>query len=237
MRAQRKRREGRPSREEEVLRYLSKQTPGGVSEDTLGAAIFGKPGGAGARVAVHQLRRDLDLYFRYTAPGRGYEKRLDVATPYELKLVPNDLALDADEKFWDAHIINGAPRLLVYTEPLFFWDEENRCYVRYLDINYEGKLNLGSIENLHKQVRGKFGPRHRALRLLPCYHYQSCGETRAIGPLLRWFKEKNVRMSVTTCQDCGSNAYDSNCIILGNKRTNRFFFRIRIRVRLGTRRE
>jgi hypothetical protein len=211
-----------PSREEQVLRYLCEHRSASTSEDELRAALFPAATSNAARVAIHSLRQHLEDYFRYDF-GRSSPMRLEISTPYQLRLVPNDLQLDADEKFWDAHARDDdIKKLIVFTQPLFFWDEKSRSYVRYLCINFDRRLNVRGLAELREQIRRIQGARHPALRQVPCFHYQSCGESRAIGSLRRWFLKKNIEITAEVSWESSSNVYDCNSIILGNSRTNRY---------------
>jgi len=194
-----------------------------MSEDELRAAVFPNTAGNTVRVTLHNLREDLEDYFRYSL-GRDRSHRLDISTPYRLSLVPNDLKLDADEQFWDVHARDdGIKKVILFTQPLFFWDEKNHSYARYLTINFEGRLNAQGLKELREEIRRKHGGRHPALKQVPCFHYQSCGESRAIGFLRRWFLKKHIEITAEVSWQCSSDVCNCNSIVLGNSRTNRYF--------------
>ena len=219
-----RRRNGNPSREEQVLRYLCNHRSKSTSEDDLKTALFGSIVSNAPRVIVYSLRQDLEDYFRYDL-GRVSPMRLDIVNPYQLKLVPNDLQLDADEKFWDVQARNDdVKKLIVFTQPLFFWDEKRRSYVRYLGINFARALNANGRAELREQIRRTHGSRHPALKQVPCFHYQSCGESRAIGSLRRWFLDKHIEgLTAEVSWECSAVLPNCNSIILGNSRTNHNF--------------
>jgi len=218
-----RRRAGKPSREEQLLRFLCEHHTAQISEDHLRTALFPNTVGNTARVTVHNLREDLEDYFRYH-DGRHSSDRLEIATPYQLRLVRNNLKLDPDEKFWDVHAQNDEiAKVIVFTQPLFFWDEDSRSYTRYLEINFERTLNSKGVKELREEIRRSHGARHPAMKQVPCFHYQSCGESRAIGSLRRWFLKKQIEIKVEASWQSSANIYNCNSIVLGNKRTNHYF--------------
>ncbi len=126
------------------------------------------------------------------------------------------------ERFWDPHFGNTSENQIIYTEPLFFWDKQNRCYIRFLDINDESPTL--DIRNLQARIP----PGHPAHRLVPCFHYQSSGETQAQRILRKWFEQQGKKVQpdskvvVEVSRAVDARVYDRNLVVLGNSRANRF---------------
>jgi hypothetical protein len=221
-------------REVELLRFLGEHSnptsaTESLSEKTIGTEVFGLPKNwnprepdapALVRTTVTRLRHHLDDFFKYTPSGRQCARRIFLpdGSPYLLRVIDNNVQLDAVERFWDAHIISGGDCAIIYTEPLFFWDEDRRAYIRFLDINFESL----DPDQIARGIRGEFGPDHPALKMKPCFHYQASGEIHACHKIQSWFEQNRVPIDVALSRDRNDDwALERNLIVLGNRRTNR----------------
>jgi hypothetical protein len=170
------------------------------------------------RTSISRLKQALQNYFRYTAEGRAHKYQLLISNkPYLLRLAPNKLDLAADERFWDAHAMNGAENLIIHTEPLWFWDPQQRAFIRYLDINAD------SLEE--SEIRNKIPPNHPARLMTPCFQYQSAGEIQATGKLENWLRKNSLDYEIKLSRDVALEAVlrdEYNLIILGSSRSNGF---------------
>jgi hypothetical protein len=203
-----------------LLQHLHRH-PRGVDEAEIAKELLKDPNWdprrGTIRVAIHRLRGELRTFFNYLE-GKHSDFRLDIprGTPYRIEVIKNVLHYDPIERFWDAHFNNGAPNLIISTEPLFFWDQGRRCFVRYLDINDESaSLDAGHIRDL-------LPPNHPARELTPCFHYQPSGDANACQKIRAWFQQQDG-ISVKFSRDCTDReVLGHNLIVLGNNRTNKY---------------
>lgn len=185
------------------------------------------------RVAISRLREDLARYFDGTSLGRQEPLRIELpkrVTPYVLRLVPNSLQLHPREKLWDAYFIDRAsesPISIVFTEPLFFFDPKEACFIRYLNINYEAI----DTEELRQKIQREHGPDHPACKLEPSYHYQPGGEIEARSTLMECLRQSKayehqprpIRMKVSRDYVANKNFVSEDIVVLGNRRTSWLF--------------
>ena len=209
---------------ETLLSCLVRHHPGGADDSAI-AKELGRTSEwnklhSDVRTAIHRLRRELREFFKYDPEGKTSRQCLNIplGTPYRIQVVGNQRNLDPIEQFWDAHFNNDAGNLIVYTEPLFFWDAKERCYIRYLDLNDESP----SLDS--HRIRSSIPLTHRVKDLTPCYHYQASGETQAQRILRKWFEhQKESDISVKISRECvDREVWEHNLVVLGNNRTNKF---------------
>jgi hypothetical protein len=210
--------------DQNLLECLKSHFPNGLDNARLRELAlnpsFNRLHGENIRTAVYRVRDKLDLFFKYDSHGKTTDMRLQIpkGKPYRIELVANLQDLDPVERFWDPHFSNDAENMIIYTEPLFFWDEKRRCYLRFLDINDESP----SLDA--EQVRARIPENHPARELVPCFHYQSSGETQAQRILRKWFEQQGkVRVEVEISRECvEKKVWNHNIVVLGNCRTNHY---------------
>jgi hypothetical protein len=202
------------------------------------------------KVCISRLRKELERYFLDTTSGRALNWRLEIpdrsdGKPYELNLLPNHRDLRSDLRFWDAYTAEDSLPLIVYTQPLFFWDKANRIYFRFLDVNHADQLS--SLAKKLEAIAETHGLEHPVINLEPCYQYLSIGESRMIRYLQKWFRENWVQgaqlplkerakdrmkdpiserprtpLDVKSSREVEDEIYHRNVIVLGNTRTNQY---------------
>jgi hypothetical protein len=171
------------------------------------------------RQAIHRLRVHLDEFYVKGA-GRKLPRRLQLpmGVPYVLEIVPNDDAFDPLEEFWDSYFSGDYQNVVVWAEPLVFFDQASRAYVRFLDQNCEeadpNKVNAMVPPLDHPLAR---------VGMVPCFHYQSSGDIAAVHLIQSWFVRKEAEITPCVTRDPrGLDVVEVNAIVLGNQRTNRY---------------
>jgi hypothetical protein len=200
-----------------LLEKLAKKSSSGRLSNTTG----------GDRVASHRLRESLKNYFAYTVEGRRESHRLSLPLKSsELEMEANRWQLQPSELFWDAHCV-GRPEhdllRIVYTEPLFFFDNQRRIYVRVLDLNSEASRVPDDLTVKAERLLGSND-------LVPSFHYQPSGEIGARNLLLAWLRNYQVilREHITVDSKASrlclteTELWKGHLIALGNRRTNEF---------------
>jgi hypothetical protein len=211
-----------PPGEQRLLDVLIRRFPDAITESDLSKSLHDGEDSTklrgNRRAEVARVRKTLNDFFN--SDGRnwpGKRLRIPTGTPYRVELVENRPDLDPVEWFWYPHFNPRVENLIVSTEPLFFFDPERRCYIRFLDINDESR----SPDT--EAIRLRIPEGHPARGLEPCFHYQSSGETQAQRILRKWFEEQNWNLSVEASREVSdANAWAHNLILLGNSTTNRF---------------
>jgi hypothetical protein len=219
-------------REEQVLRYLAthwtldpisgqqKLSAEAIARVVLNRKVDGIALST-VRVYLARVRQTLEFFFRHVPAGRNCSRRIELpdGVPYVLLVTPNTPKLDAAERFWDVHIINGIENWLVYAEPLVFYDPERRRYLRYLDINCDSL----DEEEVRRAVIGQFGPDHEALRFVPSFQYQPSGQIEALQTLTEFFRQNDLQVEQMLTRRCSPpDVFNQNIIVLGSPRTNRY---------------
>jgi hypothetical protein len=224
-----------------IVRYICDNAPEpdskALKEYELAVFALGRPESFDpktdpvVRVSMASIRERLRAYFdnegrherlvlgipkgRYVA---AFGERPDAPAPPQ---APPRSERPALERFWAPHVRAGAaagapaaPNVAMYTEPLFFRDDEKGLYIRSLYLNDRSASAA--------DVQTKIGAR-AAAGLRPCFHYLSAGEVHAALALIRLFQElgqpldlRNVRLSAM------SDFRQANLILLGSTRTNHF---------------
>src|SRR5579864_3559450 len=88
------------------------------------------------RHAIHDLKAALEVHYNTTVKGISSAYRLEIRDgeiPYRLSKVAN-IPSEFTMRLWRDYLPTGRKCLIVHTSPLFFLDE-NRCFLRFLDIN------------------------------------------------------------------------------------------------------
>jgi hypothetical protein len=191
-----------------------------------------------SKVTASRLRRILDYYFDKTLQGRAEKHRLTLplgqrgrSKSYTIEREQNVSQLKCVEHFWDAHCVQRPDReelLVIHTEPLFFWVPKDRCFVRFLDVNWESTDRIPAFEL--EKVSSRFAPED----LIPSFHYRPSGEVGARDHILRFFrrydvvKQKAMTIVSQTSRECpqADKLWHRNLILLGNRRTNALFKRL-----------
>jgi hypothetical protein len=196
--------------------------PAALAEEMKRRPDWNKVEHSDIRTAVGRVRGHLDDFYNYNPSGKREKMRLRVPlrTPYRIEIDENRQELDPVERFWDPHFSQSAGNLIIFTEPLFYWDQKRRCYVRFLDINYDGSSPIDIMK-----FRSRVPADYRAHDLQPCFHYQSSGEAQAQQILWKWFERQHSKaeVKVEVSRECvDRNVWENNLIVLGNSRANRF---------------
>jgi len=204
--------------EKDFLRYMDKHagdahflSEHGIAKEFLRWEDWDKRR-SNVRTLVARVRSGLKTFFDDPRGGRASRQRLEIPErpPYRLEMAVN-LQHDAVARFWGAHFANGERNMVLYTEPVFFYDPLKRCFVRFLDVNSD------DLDQIHESL----DPRLRGLTA--CFHYQPTGEARAVKNVTRWFEGQEYAVEVKPTRECTNNeGWGCNLVLLGNSRTNRF---------------
>jgi hypothetical protein len=157
--------------------------------------------------------------------GEGSQEQLQLSIPkgqYAVVFTPAGAGRrDAGEpvqgrslvRLWKPYLTGQAGNIIVYTEPLFFRDDEGR-YFRDWYVN--------DLVNGPAQLRTRL-PLDEAAPLHPSYHYLSTGEVHCMLSLSRMFHERGAPLDTRNSRISSWNELrDANLILLGSPRTNTF---------------
>ncbi len=169
------------------------------------------------RVSVASIRNRLAAYFA----TEGRHERLRLIVPkgqYAVVFVEAEKAGEAaaSEKvltrFWEPYFSGRAANIIVYTEPLFFRDNQGHFF-RDWYVN-----DPAQIETVRERLsRAGLGP------VEPAYHYLSAGEVQCLLSLSRMFHEAGVPIETRNSRITSWNELrNANLILLGSPRTNSF---------------
>ncbi|MDX2151296.1 MAG: hypothetical protein SFV54_11225 [Bryobacteraceae bacterium] len=172
------------------------------------------------RVSMASVRERLQAYFEQE--GRG--ENLRVALPkghyrLEFEHVPGEASrkaaadTQARRKFWAPYLSPDNPNLLIFTEVLFFRDDEGG-YFRNIYVN---DRVTGAEE-----LRARVGlPAEK--QLSPSYHFVSAGEMNCLLSLTRTFAELGASLEFRNSRFFSwSASRRANMILLGSARINPF---------------
>jgi hypothetical protein len=172
------------------------------------------------RVSMASIRDRLLAYFategrreqlRLTVP-KGQYRALFVEAGSEEDANRRERSRGALTRFWDPYLSGQAANVIVYTEPLFFRDDQGH-YIRDWYVNDPAAA---------KQVRDWL-PRADVGTFAPSYHYLSAGEVHCLLSLSRMFHEVGVPVETRNSRISSWNELcHSNLILLGSPRTNAF---------------
>ena len=245
-----------------LLRYLvaHDEDPGALSASGLVRSL-GSHSQEGVRIQCARLRAALRYYFLFSSEGMDEPEQLDLPTAmpdertqyyrqryYKIIRGPDLHKLGCAEAFWRAHFLSRHDELLgtliVFTEPLVFWDIQHRLLIRHLDVNDREDVRLGvggsdPVAELMKKV-----PWIKNLNdIVPSRGYVPSGQVIAKESLRAWFLQE-----LNAVKDAGGGAVaapslfvqetisrqirdinnldNRHCILLGSSRDNwliRFF--------------
>ena len=168
-----------------------------------------------ARNAIARLRRALNNFYRTI--GKRNRRRLNIpeGIPYRLQATSNDLPVDWAEEFWYPYI-DAESNVLVWAEPLVFYDASIRGFIRFLDVNADDLVTAAKLEK-------KLPSEYRGRQLVPSFGYQSSGDIAAVHGFQNWLGAKGVTLLPLVSRDTTEKAVlHKNAIIIGNKRTNTY---------------
>lgn len=211
----------------QLLMYLFEHADRCVSSEEIAKKVFGltdKYKGTDER--VRERTADLrDALKEYALTTKG---SLVCSLPLGVSGKGYQLKIEAQERdaptvaFWSAHLGKDAP-ILVYTEPIFFYDIVTGGYIRFLDVNprsSDREQAIAALDSKHgAELRKQYGSSLEE-RLRPTRIYVGLGEVAALEMLSAWFthrafihpeKEASDRIVTTT----------GSPILLGGSRTNK----------------
>jgi hypothetical protein len=212
-----------------VLRYLVERSCTSTvppKEYEIGVNALGRPATFDPRISpivrvlVAGVRERLAAYFHaegrwepchLTIPKGGYQvvfqdavtaRVADAAAPYKYAAL---------EQFWRPHLVSTGGNILVYTEPLFFRDDQGH-YFRDPDVN-----DIPTAERvLGIRAPGmKFGP------MRVTYGCLWTGEVHCMLSIIRMFRELGAPLEIRTPRICAwAELKQTSLVLLGNSRTN-----------------
>lgn len=196
-------------------RYLAK-TPGALEGNDIPGALD-----------VHRLNGHLGECFEKDYSLWPGQKRLFAGHKgTRLEIGALSEILDPTEIFWfwqalrfSMNEAKATQSIIVYSEPLFFFSNSLRAYLRFLDIDHDGKFDIKSIERVNTLVRSRIlktipklqspasktetiiqdGVTKRmdsligALDLVPARSYIPAGEVKASVDIRAWFRSRHDR--------------------------------------------
>jgi len=218
-----------------ILQYLCDNAAGKearpLKEHELAVSALGRPESFDpktdpvVRVSMASIRDRLRAYFE--TDGRSetlalqvpkgryqalFSERTDV-TPAPEPSGGTRVERPALRRFWRAYA-TATPSVLMYTEPLFWRDDEAGIYTRNLYLNDRTAKRA--------EVDGKV-PHRPGADLRPCYHYLSSGEIQCSFSLIRMFQEMGMVLDMRNARLSSLNDFRyANLILLGCTRTNHF---------------
>jgi hypothetical protein len=175
------------------------------------------------RVSMTEIRERLKAYFetegraeriRLNIPKGQYRAVFEEAPPAADNGDTGRSAAPSVARFWRPYLAPGARNILLYTEPLFFRDDEHGVYIRNLYVNERAS----GLEEIRKK-----DPDLAARDIRPCYHYLSTGEVNCMFGLVRLFFELGAPLELRNARTSfWSELRNANLIMLGATRTNTF---------------
>lgn len=170
------------------------------------------------RVSIASVRERLQQYFE----NEGRSEKVRLLLPkgqYRLQFervednIPGESSTAARSRFWSPYLTPVNPNLLVFTDLLFFRDEEGN-YLRNIYLN---DRTAGTAE-----IRKRLAlPAEKTL--LPSFHFVSAGEMNCLLSITRTFNELGASLDCRNSRFFAwSDARRANLILLGSMRTNSF---------------
>src|SRR5438128_6662090 len=116
----------------ELLGYLCEHSEdtdrSAVTEKMIGMKLFKRAADWNpqedsiVRQDISQLRQKLHDFYFDTIDGKASRNRIEIEShPYRVEIVKNLQKRSPTEKFWAAYMSKSFKRMLVFTEPLFFF--------------------------------------------------------------------------------------------------------------------
>ena len=195
-----------------------------VKEQEIAMQALGRPANFDpkidpiVRVSIASIRERLHQYFENE--GRSEKVRLTLPKgQYRLlfESVGEDRAdrppTAARARFWSPYLTPVNPNLLVFTDLLFFRDEEG---------NYLRNIYLNDRTADTDEIRDRLAlPATKPL--LPSFHFVSAGEMNCLLSLTRTFTELGASLDYRNSRFFSwADARRANLILLGSMRTNSF---------------
>jgi hypothetical protein len=212
-----------------ILRYLCEQPDGDQAPKEYDIAVqaMGRPvsfdprNDPVVRVSMGSIRDRLFAYF--STEGKDEPLRLTIPKgeyrAVYTETVPKTPQEAGDQpsanlvKFWLPYFSSTVVNVIVYTEPLFFRDDDGR-YIRDWHVN-DPWTGLGQLKRRM--------PGANLVGFAPSYHYLSAGEVHCLLSLTRMFHEFRVPVETRNSRISSWNELcQSNLILLGSPRTNTF---------------
>lgn len=212
-----------------ILLYLSERVESGddspAKEYEIAVSVLGRPSSFDpkidpiVRVSMASIRDRLRAYFE----NEGRTEPLRVSLPkgqYRLVFTRTDQPKPAEAArkpglswFWSPYLLPTNPNILVYTELLFFRDEDGN-FIRNIYVN---DLATGPSE-----LRQKLGGLAEGA-LSPSFHFVSAGEMSCLLAILRTFGALGTPLDVRNSWFFSwADARRANLVLLGSSRTNPF---------------
>lgn len=211
-----------------IVLYLFERSqeddPAPVKEQEIAVHALGRAAGFDpkidpiVRVSIASIRERLQRYY-----GReGASETARVLLPkgqYRLQFerVGQDSAGEsstaARARFWSPYLAPVNPNLLVFTDLLFFRDEEGN-YFRNIYLNDR----TAGMDEIQKRL-----PLPAGKKLLPSFHFVSAGEMNCLLSLTGTFAELGAPLDCRNSRFFAwTDARRANLILLGSMRTNPF---------------
>jgi hypothetical protein len=137
--------------------------------------------------------------------------------PYRLEFSPRQIETPRSPPpkataFWKPYLVAEAAPLVVFSEPLFFYEDQRRTYVRATLVN-----DASEMENLGYFVRPSV-----MKGLQPVYHYLATGEVMAALAFFDVFQDAGKRVVFGKSSDyCTTEPFKNNdLIVIGSGRTS-----------------
>lgn len=211
-----------------IVLYLfersQEEDAGPVREQEIAVRVLGRPENFDAkidpivRVSVASIRERLRQYFendgrsehvRLLLPKGQYRIQFE-AVPAEEIGRPTTVSR---AKFWSPYLTPVNPNLLVFTDLLFFRDDEGN-YLRniYLNDRSAGTEEICTRLNLRPDKK-----------LSPSFHFVSAGEMNCLLSITKAFTELGAALEYRNSRFFAwADARRANLILLGGTRTNPF---------------
>jgi hypothetical protein len=171
------------------------------------------------RVSLGSVRERLQSYFG----TEGRQEKIWMEIPLgQYRLVfseapresrPAKRSANALARFWRPYFSGNAANIIVYTEPLFFRDDQGR---------YFRDWNINSLPGGQDEIPNRFTG-VTADEVRPVFHYLSAGEMHCLLSMTRMFHELNIPVETRNSRNATWHELSqSNLILLGSPRTNQF---------------
>lgn len=208
-----------------VLQYLCDRALGpSLKEYDIATAALGRAADFDpkidpiVRVSIGGIRQRLSAYFE----TEGRAERLRLAIPKGqycavftevASAAPPLYSQTAVGKFWQPYLTGAAENTLIFTELLFFRNDEGD-FLRNIFIN-----DLGAAP---RQLQTHFAGIDLS-GYKPTYHFVSAGEMHAVLSFVRMFAKLNAELETRNSRFSSWNALrHANLLLIGSSRTNSF---------------
>lgn len=172
------------------------------------------------RVSIASIRDRLQQFF--DQEGRSEKIRISIPKGryrLDFKLIEDDCAARVQTessvraRFWQPYLSPVNPNLIVFTDLLFFRDDDNN-YLRNIYVNDRAT----GADEIRSHL--SLDPRKP---LLPSFHFVSAGEMNCLLSITRMFAEFGAALDYRNARFFAwADARRANLILLGSARTNPF---------------